>query len=77
MQELIAHRRGREEQILRALADGPAPIPALTARIYTDVARHLLPAAARNVFSHLIDLTARSLVTAEPALHPDARFALA
>ncbi len=74
VQELIAHRLGREAQILRALADGPARIPALAARIYTDIPPHLLPAAERNVFAHLIDLASRNLVTASPALHPQARF---
>jgi hydroxyacylglutathione hydrolase len=74
--ELIAHRLGREAQILAVLAQGPARIPALTARIYADIPRHLLPAAERNVLSHLIDLASRNRVTAHPALHPDAEFAL-
>lgn len=75
LQALIAHRRGRERQILDALTPAPARIPALTAAIYTDTPRHLLPAAERNVFAHLIDLASRNLVTASPALHPDADFA--
>lgn len=74
VQDLIAHRLGREAQILRALADGPARIPALTARIYTDIPPHLLPAAERNVFAHLIDLASRNLISAAPALHPRATF---
>ena len=64
----------RQAQILRALADGPARIPALAARIYTDIPPHLLPAAERNVFAHLIDLASRNLVTPSPALHPQATF---
>lgn len=76
VQELIAHRHLRETQILQALGDGAAVIPALTARIYTDIPRHLLPAAERNVFAHLIDLATRNLVTSTPALHPGAEFAL-
>lgn len=75
VQELIAHRRGRETQILQALAEGPAAIPTLTARIYADIPAVLLPAAARNVFAHLIDLASRNLVQPLPALHPDAEFA--
>ena len=75
VQELIAHRLQREAQILRALADGPATIPALTLRVYTDIPPHLLPAAERNVFAHLIDLAIRNLVTSRPALHPGAEFA--
>jgi glyoxylase-like metal-dependent hydrolase (beta-lactamase superfamily II) len=74
---LIAHRRQREAQILRALNDGPTRIPVLTARIYHDLPRHLLPAAERNVFAHLIDLTSRNEVVAQSFLHPDAEFARA
>ena len=76
LQELIAHRHLRETQILQALGDGAATIPALTARIYTDIPHHLLPAAERNVFAHLIDLATRNLVTSHPSLHPGAEFVL-
>jgi glyoxylase-like metal-dependent hydrolase (beta-lactamase superfamily II) len=72
--ELVAHRRQREAQILAALADGPDTLPPLTARIYHDIPRALLPAAERNVFAHLIDLASRNLITAAPSLHPDATF---
>lgn len=75
LEELIAHRQQRERQILQALADGPARIPALTARIYTDLPQSLLPAAERNVFAHLIDLATRNLIWAKPGLHPEAEFA--
>lgn len=74
--ELIAHRQGREAQILSALALGPARIPDLTARIYAGTPPHLWPAAARNVLAHLVDLAARNQVTARPALHPEAEFLL-
>jgi glyoxylase-like metal-dependent hydrolase (beta-lactamase superfamily II) len=76
LQDLIAHRRGREGQILQALGDGPQRIPALTAQIYRDTPSHLLPAAERNVLAHLIDLASRNLVLARPGIHPDAEFAL-
>lgn len=72
--DLITHREGREMQILAALAEGPARIPQLTDRIYAGTPRHLLPAAARNVLAHLIDLADRKLVASRPALHPDAEF---
>ena len=61
--ELAAHRRAREADILRALEAGPAAIPALTRRIYTDVHPALFPAAERNVFAHLLDLTQRNRVS--------------
>jgi glyoxylase-like metal-dependent hydrolase (beta-lactamase superfamily II) len=72
--DLIAHRRMREAQILDALAQGPATPTHLTAQIYHDTPRQLWPAAMRNVLAHLIDLAARNEVSAEPALHPEARF---
>jgi glyoxylase-like metal-dependent hydrolase (beta-lactamase superfamily II) len=77
LQDLITHRQTREAQILAALSNGPSRIPAMTARIYADIPRHLLPAAERNVLAHLIDLASRNLVAAHPALHPAAEYALA
>lgn len=59
VRELIAHRKMREGQILTALTDAPGTAAELAARIYTDVAPALLPAAARNVLAHLIDLDRR------------------
>jgi glyoxylase-like metal-dependent hydrolase (beta-lactamase superfamily II) len=76
LHELITHRLAREAQILLALAEGPSRIPALTARVYREIPRHLLPAAERNVLAHLIDLASRNRASADPALHPDATFSL-
>lgn len=74
LDELIAHRRQREAQILAALADGPDQLAPITARIYHDIPHALLPAAERNVLAHLIDLASRNLITATPSLHPGATF---
>ena len=71
---LITHRRAREAAILDALAQGPATAETLAARIYTETPAPLLPAAARNVFAHLIDLTQKNRVTPEPHLSWNARF---
>ncbi|MEM6499777.1 MAG: MBL fold metallo-hydrolase [Pseudomonadota bacterium] len=61
--ELIAHRQSREAQITRALAEiGPATASDLAHAIYTDTPAALLPAAARNVLAHLIDLKQKSRV---------------
>lgn len=76
LQELIAHRRTREAQIIAALSGQPATVASLTARIYTDIPRHLIPAAERNVFAHLIDLASGSRVSATPSLHPSATYSL-
>jgi hydroxyacylglutathione hydrolase len=74
--ELAAHRRLREAQILMALEAGPATPAELTERIYHDTAPALWPAARRNILAHLIDLQARSQVSATPGIGPDARFRL-
>ncbi|WP_232830640.1 MBL fold metallo-hydrolase [Tropicimonas sp. IMCC34011] len=74
--ELIAHREAREAQILDTLAVGPATPDELAAKIYTGSPTVLLPMAARNVLSQLIDLEARDAVIADPDLLPDATFHL-
>ena len=72
---LIAHRQSREAEILAALADGkPTTITALTRKIYTDTPVALIPAAERNVFAHLIDLSVREIVAANPKLEAHAEF---
>ncbi len=71
---LIRHRQDREAQILAALPDEPRSIPDLTRTIYTDTPRALLPAAERNVFAHLIDLTTRDMTRAMPRLDATARY---
>jgi len=51
--EYLEHRMLRERQIVDALSDGVATIPAIVARIYVDVAPALHPVAALSVESHL------------------------
>jgi glyoxylase-like metal-dependent hydrolase (beta-lactamase superfamily II) len=51
--EYIEHRLMRERQVLQALGDGLATIPAMVARIYADVSTKLHAAAAQSVESHL------------------------
>lgn len=64
---LAAHRRAREAAILAALGPGPQTAAEVAGRVYTDIAPALLPAAARNVLAHLIDLSARGLAaTSDP-----------
>lgn len=73
--ELISHRKGREAQILSALStNGPSSADMLARAIYTDVAPALLPAAARNVLAHLIDLNARARVTSPGTIRADTLF---
>lgn len=72
--ELLTHRRAREAAILDALSDGPATARVLADWIYTDTPPALLPAAARNVLAHLIDLSENSLVISDGILAADAVF---
>ncbi|WP_372615070.1 MBL fold metallo-hydrolase [Aquicoccus sp.] len=74
---LVAHRQGREAEILSRLAEGPDTAYGLATRIYTDTPPALLGAATRNVFAHLVDLTGKRRVTPHPHLSADARFSLA
>lgn len=76
VEHLISHRKGRESQIINYLREKPQQISELTAAMYHDVPKTLHPAAARNVFAHLIDLTTRGLVSTEGSLSPEAKFHL-
>ncbi|MEX0320258.1 MAG: MBL fold metallo-hydrolase [Ruegeria sp.] len=71
---LIAHRQGREAAILEALTDTPATARHLAERVYTDTPAALLPAAERNVFAHLVDLTGKSRVEPTGELSYTAKF---
>jgi glyoxylase-like metal-dependent hydrolase (beta-lactamase superfamily II) len=62
---ILAHRQGREAEILAELARGRATVPELVAAIYAAVDPVLHPAAARNVLAHLIDLEERGVVRSE------------
>ncbi|GJM38617.1 MAG: MBL fold metallo-hydrolase [Acidimicrobiales bacterium] len=53
---LLDHRRIREEQILRRLAEGPQSVREIVEVLYAEVARELWRPAARSVISHLIAL---------------------
>ncbi|OCX63160.1 hypothetical protein BFP70_13215 [Thioclava sp. SK-1] len=74
--ELRAHRHARSAQILTALRDGPACALTLAQRIYPDIPKALLPAAARNTFAHLIDFQQKHIVTPEGQLSYSVKFSL-
>ena len=59
---LINHRLERECQIKETIKSTPLTTLEITEIVYTDIDNTLIPAAARNVFAHLIDLNQRGLV---------------
>ena len=61
VQRLIAHRRGREAQILAQLDVGGGDIAEMVRQMYRDVDPGLHPAAALSVLAHLLDLKGRGL----------------
>jgi len=71
---LIRHRLEREAQILDALAERPGTARDLAQRIYVETPRALLPAAERNVFAHLVDLTGKDCVAPRGALSVQTSF---
>ena len=54
---LINHRLKRERQIKKTIINNPLNALEITEIVYTDINDSLIPAATRNVFAHLIDLT--------------------
>lgn len=59
---MIGHRRLRERQILRLLAEGPQAVAELVPQMYKGVSERLWPAAGLSVSAHLLDLERRGRV---------------
>ena len=59
---MIGHRRQRERQILKQIAEGRTRIEQMVPLMYKGVDERLWPAAGRSVHAHLIDLTRRGEV---------------
>ena len=59
---LINHRLEREHQIKETIKNTPLTSLEITEIVYTEIDNSLIPAATRNVFAHLIDLSERQLV---------------
>ncbi len=62
LQELIDHRREREAQILRLLADGKTAPRAMLDAIYMELDRRMVPMALRQIEAHLAKLEAEGRV---------------
>lgn len=74
LRRLIEHRQMRESQILAALDQGAQTVDALTRTIYHDLSVPLRPMARRNVFAHLVDLSCKNRIHADPTLSDNAIF---
>lgn len=74
VEQLIEHRREREEQILACLAAGVGEIPAMVARLYADIDPRLHRAAARSVLAHLIKLVDEQRARCDGPPHGAARY---
>jgi len=72
----LAHRQERMDQILLALADGPATIRELTPKLYRDVDERLWPAAARSMLAAIIHLERGGDVEAGGPPGPDTVYRL-
>ncbi len=65
LQELIDHRREREQQILSLARDGRATVAALVKAIYPELDKRLLGMATSQVLSHLSKLEREGRVRTE------------
>lgn len=68
LEEYIAHRRDREQQVIDSLSGGPAEIPAMVKQIYAEVPEVLHPMAERSVLAHLEMLEKERRVSREGEL---------
>ena len=59
---MVGHRRAREKQIVKLLAEEPRSIAQLVPVMYKGVAEFLWPAAAQSVHAHLIELARQGSV---------------
>ncbi len=62
---MIGHRRQRENQILRLMAERARPVPDFIPAMYKGLDERLIPAAEMSVTAHLIDLERRGLAHKE------------
>jgi len=71
-----AHRHERLDQILTALAAGPARIRELVPRLYADVDTRLHPAAARSMLAGMVHLVREGRLATEGAAGPESVYRL-
>lgn len=59
---MMVHRKQREAQILKMLAQGTGLIADMVPSMYKGIDQRLYPAAGRSVLAHLIDMQERGIV---------------
>jgi glyoxylase-like metal-dependent hydrolase (beta-lactamase superfamily II) len=67
VEDYLAHRHEREQQVLAALAAGDRSPAEVVARVYAEVDPVLHPAAELSVRAHLVKLVREGRVLADPA----------
>lgn len=70
LRQLIAHRDARETAILERLAAAPQRIPDIVGALYPGLDPRLVRGAGMSVLAHLVELTDRGRVLADPAEEP-------
>jgi glyoxylase-like metal-dependent hydrolase (beta-lactamase superfamily II) len=70
--EYVAHRLEREQQVLDAVASGDRTTAEIVARLYVDLIDELVPRARQSVHAHLRKLAAEGRVTTKNVDDPDA-----
>jgi glyoxylase-like metal-dependent hydrolase (beta-lactamase superfamily II) len=77
LRRLMAHRRAREQKVVRALAQlGAASLEELLPLVYDDVPARVHRAAARSLTAHLLKLAAEGAVVRSTSSGMDERYAL-
>lgn len=72
--ELRAHRHSRSQSLAHVLCETPQSLGELTSKIYNDVPAHILPAAKRTLFAHLLWAINRGYCTATGPISDDVGF---
>lgn len=65
--QYVAHRRQREEQVLAALQAGDDTVESITTRIYIDLKPALISMARESVLAHLVKLEEDGLIQRDEA----------
>jgi glyoxylase-like metal-dependent hydrolase (beta-lactamase superfamily II) len=73
----VEHRQERIDQIVTALAAGPATVAELVPRLYADGDSRLWPAAARSMLAAMIHLTRQGRIAVDGRPEPETTYRLA